>query len=482
MEERQQRLKKLQKLRELGIDPYLNNFQRTHLSLQIIENFNILENKEVKIAGRIISLREHGKSTFAHLKDVKGKIQIYFNFNQLGEEKYNLLSLLDVGDFIGVKGKVFKTRTGEVTVLVEDYAFLSKCLSPLPEKWHGLKDVEIRYRQRYLDLIANEEVKNIFITRNKIITLIRNYLNEREFLEVETPILQSIPGGAAAKPFITYHNALDMNLYLRIAPELYLKRLVVGGFEKVYEINKSFRNEGISTLHNPEFTMLEVYQSYVDYQEVMKFTEDLIYYLAKNIKGDTTIEYQGKKINLLPPFERISYVEAILKYTGIDFKNVKEEDIPEIAKNLKLETQKNIGKWELGEEIFKKYVEENLVQPTFVYDFPKEISPLARCKKDDKEFTERFELLISGFEIANAFSELNDPLDQRERFEEQIKKRLSGDEEAHYLDEDFLKALEYGMPPCGGLGIGIDRLVMIFTNSPSIREVILFPHRRPEKN
>lgn len=480
MEERQQRIKKLQKLREQGIDPYSNNFEVTNISTEIIEKFQQMENKSVKVAGRIISLREHGKSTFAHLRDAAGKIQIYFNFNQLGKEKYDLVSLIDIGDFLGVEGKVFKTKTGEITILVEDYVFLSKCLLPLPEKWHGLKDVEIRYRQRYLDLIANEEVKNIFITRAKIINLIRKYLNERGFLEVETPILQVIPGGASARPFITYHNALDINLYLRIAPELYLKRLVVGGFEKVYEINKSFRNEGISTLHNPEFTMLEVYKTYADYQEVMRFTEELILYLAENVKGTTEIEYQGKKINFSPPFERISYNEAIYKYTGIDFKNLKEENLKEVIEKLNLEISENKNRWEVSEEVFKKHVEKNLIQPTFVYDFPKEISPLARCKKQDKETAERFELLISGFEIANAFSELNDPLEQRERFEIQASKKGKPDEEAHYIDEDFLRALEYGMPPTGGLGIGIDRLVMLFTNSASIREVILFPHMRPE--
>ena len=468
-----QRLEKLKILREKNIDPYQNIFKPDNLIENIINNFLDFEKSDVKVAGRITTIRTHGKATFADLKDSTGKIQIYLRKDILGDEKYELIELLDIGDFVGIIGEVFKTRTGEITILVKDFTLLSKSLHPLPEKWHGLKDVEIRYRQRYLDLISNENVKEIFLKRTKIIKLFRKFLDDRGFLELETPMLQPLFGGATAKPFITYHNALNINLYLRIAPELYLKRVIVGGFEKVYEINRNFRNEGVSTLHNPEFTMIEIYQSYCNYEDVMRFTEELINYVVYGISGSLEIEYQNKKINFSLPYQRLSYIDAIRKYAGVDFNNLDFERAKDEAKRIGIETKEFLNIWSLADEIFNKRVEENLIQPTFVYDFPTYLSPLAKKKKDNENFVERFELFISGIEIANAFSELNDPIEQRERFEEQLKEGR-GDVPKN-IDEDFLLALEYGMPPCGGLGVGIDRLVMILVNSSSIREVLLFP-------
>ncbi|MGQ9610702.1 MAG: lysine--tRNA ligase, partial [bacterium] len=390
--------------------------------------------------------------------------------------------LLDIGDIIGVEGWLFKTRTGELTVFVQDFSLLAKSLRPLPEKWHGLKDKETRYRQRYVDLIVNPNVKKVFITRTKIMQTIRDFLNNQGFLEVETPTLQPIYGGARARPFITHHNALGINLYLRIADELYLKRLVVGGFDKVYEICKDFRNEGMDKEHNPEFTMLELYKAYSDYEDMMHITEEMIAYTAKEACGSTIINYQGKEIDLTPPWKRISMLGAIKDALGIDIENMEVQELIKIAKENDLEVPNIVSRGGMIDIIFDKFVKENLIQPTLITDHPVEVSPLAKRKVDNNGLTERFEIFVSGVELGNAFSELNDPIDQRERFMEQAKQREAGDEEAHMMDEDFLRALEYGMPPTGGLGIGIDRLVMLLTDMPSLRDVILFPQMRPEEH
>ena len=474
------RIKKLEELKNLGIEIYPTKFDVTHKNNQIKENFDkLFENKQkVKTAGRIILLRLHGKAGFANLKDDTGIIQIYIRLDFLGEQKFNLFkNNLDIGDIIGVEGEVFKTHTGEITIKVEDFKLLAKSLRPLPEKWHGLTDIELKYRLRYLDLIMNDNVKENFKLRSKAIKLIRDFLFERGFLEVETPMMQPVYGGAFARPFITHHNTLDMDLYLRIAPELYLKRLLIGGFEKVFELNRNFRNEGISTKHNPEFTMLELYEAYADYNKMMDLCEELITFLVKEIKNNLEIEYQGIKLSFERPWKRIKYVDAIKEFTGIDFLNIKNlnEAINE-AKKLGLEIEENFdSKWELADKIFGSFVEDKLIQPCFVIDYPKVLSPLAKSKKDNEEFVERFEPYIAGSEIGNAFSELNDPIEQKKRFEEQKIKREKGNLEAHPMDEDFVVALEYGMPPAGGLGIGIDRIIMILTNTSSIRDIILFP-------
>lgn len=470
---------KLEELRASGIDPYGQRFDRDQTAESILNNFADLEGKTVKIAGRIMAKRRHGKAGFANLQDLSGNIQLYFRKDDLGEQKYEYFKKLDIGDILGIKGEVFRTQKGEISIHVRDLVFLSKSLHPLPEKWHGLKDVELRYRQRYVDLIVNPEVKEVFIKRSRIIKEIRNYLDERGFLEVETPMMQPIAGGATARPFITHHNALDMDLYLRIAPELYLKRLIVGGLEKVYEINRNFRNEGISTKHNPEFTMMEVYQAYADYEVMMDLTEDMIATVVKKVNGSMVVEMEGQRIDFTPPWPRISMLEAIEKYTGVNFAQIKsDEEARAAALKLNLEVDENSTRGDLINKVFEEFVEEKLIQPTFVYGHPVEISPLAKRNATNPEFTDRFEVFIMQREIANAFSELNDPIDQRERFLKQVEKRNQGDGEAHMMDEDYIKALEYGMPPAGGLGIGIDRLVMIITASPSIRDVILFPTLR----
>jgi len=427
-------------------------------------------------------LRRFGKAAFAVLQDGSDRLQTYLKKDLLPEKAYAVTEQLDLGDWIGVTGTLFRTKTNEFTVEVHDLSFLSKALRPLPEKWHGLTDVETRYRQRYVDLIANPEVHGIFAARSRIITAIRAFLIQRGFLEVETPMMHPIPGGAAAKPFITHHNALGIDLYLRIAPELYLKRLIVGGFPRVFEINRNFRNEGISTIHNPEFTMLEFYVAYADYQDLIRLTEEMISSLAQQLFGKTVIEYQGQVINLTPPWRRWSYREAILEVNRLAPAVLTDrEQAVAAAKQLNVPVDPKWPLFNIVNEIFEETVEPNLVQPTFITDYPIEISPLARRKDADPSLTDRFELYIAGREIANAFSELNDPLDQRERFEGQAAQRAAGDEEAHVLDEDFLRALEYGMPPTAGEGIGIDRLAMLFTNQASIRDVVLFPQLRPEK-
>lgn len=477
------RREKLSKLKEKNLNPYPYSFKRTHLSAEIIQNFETLSqnSRTVTVAGRIVTFRYHGKTSFFHLLDNQGKIQVYVKADEIGEEKFSLLDLFDIGDIIGVSGTVFKTKTGEITVRTTDLVMLSKSLRPLPEKWHGLQDKELRYRQRYLDLIATPGVKEIFIKRAKITKAIRNFLDERGFVEVETPILQPMYGGASARPFKTYHNALGTELYLRIADELYLKRLIVGGFEKVYEFCKDFRNEGMDRNHNPEFTMIELYVAYADYNDIMELTENLIVHAAKEALGSSTITYQGNQINLTPPWKRISLYDSIKEKIGKDLSAKSGDEIFEIACDLNLNAKldkNNRGK--LIEAIFEEKVQPDLIQPTFIIDYPVEMSPLAKRHRTNANLTERFEAFIAAGEVGNAFSELNDPIDQRARFEEQMKLRSLGDEEAQVLDEDFLKALEHGMPPCGGLGIGIDRLTMILTDSTSIRDVILFPQMKPE--
>ncbi|MDI6704194.1 MAG: lysine--tRNA ligase [bacterium] len=456
-----ERYNKLENIKNKEIEPFGRRYEITHTALSILKNFK--DGERVSLAGRIISFRSHGKASFAHLKDRTGKIQIYTKLDILGEENYLLFKHLDLGDFIGVKGKTFKTRTGEITILIEEFSFLTKSLRPLPEKWHGLRDVEIRYRKRYLDLLVNPKVKDTFIMRSKIIQKIREFLDRQDFLEVETPMMQPIPGGAVARPFSTHHNALDLDLYLRIAPELYLKRLVVGGLERVYELNKSFRNEGISTSHNPEFTMLEVYKAYADYRDMMVLTEEIIIYLLKELFGTLRISYQGKEIDLSPPFKRITLFDAVREYTGVEV-----SEFSDLRTRLGMEFEEDETDDEVLNDILDKYIAPRLIQPTFILDYPISISPLAKSKKDNPDLVERFELFIAGEEVANAYSELNDPIEQRRRFLEQDK-----------IDPDYIEALEYGLPPTGGLGIGIDRLVMLFTDSPSIRDVILFPQLKP---
>ena len=476
------RLEKLQELRDMGIDPFGGRFERNAVAQEIIDNFNELEAQSVTVAGRIMSKRRHGKAGFANIQDLSGQVQLYFRKDDLGEEKYELFKKLDMGDILGIEGEVFRTQKGEISIHVRNLTYLSKALNPLPEKWHGLKDVELRYRQRYVDLIVNPEVKEVFVKRSRIIKEIRNYLDNRGFLEVETPMMQPIAGGAAARPFITHHNALNMDLYLRIAPELYLKRLIVGGLEKVYEINRNFRNEGISTKHNPEFTMLEIYQAYADFHVMMQLTEDLISSVMLKVNNSMSVEFEGHSINFMPPWKRMTMLEAIKEYTGVDFNQIlNDEAAQSAARQLGMEVSGDSTRGEIINEIFEEHVEEKLIQPTFIYGHPVEISPLAKRNAEQPELTDRFEVFIMQREIANAYSELNDPLDQKQRFLKQVEKRAGGDSEAHMMDEDYINALEYGMPPAGGLGIGIDRLIMIMTGMSSIRDVIIFPTLRPKE-
>jgi lysyl-tRNA synthetase class 2 len=484
-EQFEQRKEKLNELRALGVNPYANGYRPTHLAGELLSKYGDklpeeLEgmNEEFFLAGRVMALRDFGKSIFFHIADRSGKIQGYIKTDVIGEDKHKFFKrYVDLGDFIGISGNLFKTRTGELTVNVKDYVILTKTLHPLPEKWHGLKDVEVRYRQRYLDLISNPEVKEIFLTRSRIIKIIRKFLDERDFIEVETPILHPIAGGAAARPFETHHNALDMNLFLRIAPELYLKRLVVGGLERVYEIGRTFRNEGVSTQHNPEFTMIELYQSYATYEDLMDMIEELICNLAMEIKGSLSFEYEGIRIDMTRPWKRINIIESLCMTLGEEIISDNEK-LFEKADTLGVDHKGIRGKAIV--EMFEILKGEELMNPTFVYGFPLDVSPLARKNEASPDITDRFELYIYGSEIANAFSELNDPIDQKERFRSQLDLKLKGEEEVHEMDADFVTALEHGMPPTAGAGIGIDRLVMLFTNSPSIREVIFFPHLRPE--
>ena len=480
------RREKMEELRRQGIDPFGARFERTHFSQDILDRFDGMTREEleevkpeVQIAGRIITKREQGKAGFAHIQDMKGRIQIYVRLDDVGEKMFKLFKLADLGDIIGIKGTVFKTKRGETTVWAQSFFPLTKALRPLPDKYHGLKDVEQRYRKRYVDLIINPEVKDTFVKRSQIIASIRRYLDGLGFLEVETPTLHHIAGGAAARPFITHHNALDIDLYLRIALELHLKRLIVGGIEKVYEIGRVYRNEGISTRHNPEFTMLELYEAYADFQDMMALTEKLVEHVALEVLGTTKITYGEHEINLATPWRRVSMVEAIRDVVGIDFSvPMSDEEARALAKEHGVAIQDHMGFGHIVNEFFEQKVEHTLIQPTFVYGHPVAVSPLAKKNKDDPRFADRFELYIVGREHANAFSELNDPIDQRERFLAQLAERDRGNAEAHSMDEDFLEALEYGMPPTGGLGIGIDRLVMLLTNSPSIRDVLLFPTLR----
>lgn len=477
-----QRREKLARLREKGADPYrLTRYDRTHLSGEIRENLESLEGDTVRVAGRLISRRRHGKATFADLQDGSGTIQLLFRVNQLSEERYAELDDLDEGDLLGAQGEVMRTRTGEVTVAVSEFALLAKALRPPPEKWHGLRDVEVRYRRRYLDLISNEGPRRIFPVRSRVISSIRRFLDERGFLEVETPMMQSVAGGALARPFITHHNALDTDLYLRIATELYLKRLVVGGMERVYEIGRVFRNEGISTRHNPEYTLLEAYQAYADYRDIMELVENMVAQAAEDALGTRTVTYQGKEIDLTPPWRRVGMVEAITERAPVKPEDLQSEEAARQAcEGLGLPAEAEMRLSTMVNNIFEEFVQPTLIEPTFVTDYPTPISPLAKAHADNPDLTERFEPFAAGMELGNAFSELNDPDEQRQRFEAQVRSRAAGDEEAHPMDEDFLLALEYGMPPTGGLGIGIDRLVMLLADAPSIRDVILFPQMRPE--
>jgi len=479
------RRKKLDELRSLGIDPFGKKFEVTHHAADL-KQYDHMSNEElealnvqVSLAGRIMQKRGMGKAGFAHIQDVSGKIQIYVRQDLIGPEKHRAFGILDIGDIIGVQGTVFKTKTGETTVKVQNLEVLTKSLYPLPEKFHGLKDVELRYRQRYVDLIMNDDVKETFILRSKIIQSMRRYLDSRGYLEVETPTLHAIAGGATARPFITHHNALDMQLYMRIAIELHLKRLIVGGLEKVYEIGRVYRNEGISTRHNPEFTMMELYEAYSDFHDIMRLTEEMISHIAQEVLGTTTVIYQGQEINLAPPWKRISMVEAIKETVGVDFSaEMTDEEAVRLAKEHHVPIEPGMTFGHIVNQFFETFVESTLIQPTFVYGHPVAISPLAKKNEQDPRYTDRFELFIVGREHANAFTELNDPIDQKERFEKQLLEREQGNEEAHMMDEDFIRALEYGMPPTGGLGIGIDRLVMLLTDSPSIRDVLLFPLMR----
>ena len=476
------RREKLENLRNEGKDPYqITKFNRTHTSKEIMDNYDELEGKDVTIAGRLMAKRIMGKASFCHIQDSEGKLQSYVSINDLGEESYKSFKEDDIGDIIGITGFVFKTRTGEISIHAKKLTLLSKSLRPLPEKYHGLKDTDLRYRQRYVDLIMNPEVKETFVKRSKIIKELRRILDEKGFMEVETPILNTIVTGDAARPFVTHHNTLDLDMYLRIAPELYLKRLIVGGFDKVYEIGRLFRNEGMDIKHNPEFTNIELYAAYQDYNDMMNTAEEIISTIAKNVLGDTKINYQGQSINLTPGWKRISMIDAIKEVTGIDFNKIEtDEEAQKLLeeKGLILEPGKET-RGHIISQFFEEYVEETLIQPTFVIDYPVEISPLAKRKKEDPRYTERFELFIGGREYGNAYSELNDPIDQYERFLKQVEAKNKGDEEAGMMDEDFVNALEHAMPPTGGLGIGLDRLIMLLTDSASIRDVLLFPTMKP---
>lgn len=476
------RRSKLSDLQAAGNDPFeITKYDVTHHGADIIDGFEALEGKEVSIAGRIMTKRLMGKASFIHIQDREGQIQAYVRKDRIGDEAFDVFKTYDIGDILGIKGEVFKTQKGEVSVKASEVVLLTKSLQILPEKYHGLKDTDTRYRQRYLDLIVNPEVKDTFFKRSKIISEIRNYLDNRGYIEVETPVLQTIPGGAAARPFNSHHNALDMDIHMRISLELYLKRLIVGGFERVYEMGRVFRNEGLSIRHNPEFTLLELYEAFTDYHGIMDLVEEMFRTVATNVLGTAVVNYDGVDIDLATPFKRMTMLDAVKEHTGIDFNEVADDEAArKLADEKDVHIEKYFKKGEILNAFFEAFVEDHLVQPTFIMDHPVEISPLAKRKPEDPAYTERFELFITAREFANAFSELNDPIDQRGRFEYQEELRAAGDDEANKIDEDFLTALEYGMPPTGGLGVGIDRLVMLLTDSYSIRDVLLFPTMKPK--
>ena len=481
-EQMQVRIDKMHKIEEHGWKPFGHRFLYTHRAADIAAQFDELSEKEteVKMAGRIMAIRGHGKTCFMDMQDKTGRIQVYVRKDVIGEENYALIKLMDIGDTVGITGTAFRTHMGELSIKANSVEMLSKSLRPLPEKWHGLKDVETRYRQRYVDLIVNPEVRDTFVKRSQIIRSVREVLDSHDFLEVETPILNTIAGGAAARPFISYHNALDMQVYMRIAPELYLKRLIVGGMDRVYEMGRVFRNEGIDNRHNPEFTSVEIYQAYADYRDMMDLTEEVVVKTAEKVLGTTTINYEGTTIELASPWKRMSMIEAVKEYSGKDFTNVTDlEEARAIAKELNVAIEPSFGIGKIINACFEEYVEDKLIQPTFITGHPKEISPLAKSNPENPEITDRFEAYIYGREICNGFTELNDPIDQKERFLKQVEERANGDEEANMMDEDFVNALEYGLPPTGGLGIGIDRLVMFLTNSSTIRDVLFFPTMKP---
>lgn len=480
-EQIEMRVRKLQTLSAQGQDPFEQvTYEVTHSCQEVVEQFETLEGQTVRLAGRLMSKRGMGKVSFCDLRDRRGHLQIFTKIDELGEAAYQEWQKLDLGDWVGVEGTVMRTQRGEISLRNQRYTLLSKCLRPLPEKFHGLQDTDTRYRRRYLDLVMNPQVREAFEKRSLILRTLRNTLDGMDFLEVETPILNTIPGGAAARPFVTHHNAMDLDLYLRIAPELYLKRLIVGGMDRVYEIGRQFRNEGMDTKHNPEFTLLELYQAYTDYKGMMAITEQLISACALAACQTTTVQWKGHEIDLKPPFRRMTMREAVMQYSGVDFDTVPDlEAARALAKAHHLEVEPSMGKGDIFNLFFEHYVEEQLIQPTFIYDYPIEISPLTKKKPGHPHLTERFELFICGSEFANAYSELNDPIDQRERFAAQLRKRELGDEEANRLDEDFCMALEYGMPPTGGMGLGVDRLAMLLTGTDSIRDVLLFPTMKP---
>ena len=484
-EQERLRREKLVQLQQEGKDPFdVYKVNRTHSSQQVKDNFESLEGKEVTVAGRIMSKRGQGKVVFSDIHDRDGKIQLFIKIDEVGEEALKQYKTNDLGDWVTCTGEVFKTKTGEISVKAKTLELICKSLKPLPEKWHGLKDPDLRYRQREVDIITNPEVKTTFMKRSQIIKGIREFLDNRGFLEVETPMLATIAGGASARPFITHHNTLDLDMFLRIAPELYLKRCIVAGFERVYELGRTFRNEGMSVRHNPEFTMIELYQAFADYNDMMELTENMVAEVCKKVNGTTKVTYQGTEIDFMPPWRRITMVDAVKEYAGVDFKEIKSnEEAQAIAKEKHLEFPKplnTVTKGEVLNALYEEFCEEHMIQPTFITDYPVEISPLTKKKRGDEMFTERFEGFVFGRELCNAYSELNDPIVQRERFAQQEKERELGDDEAYMIDEEFMSALETGMPPTGGLGIGIDRLIMFLTDSASIRDVILFPTMKPQ--